>query len=440
MTASLRNGDPVRRRSLPIVMTAGPPAEEFSVPHSGPDRLSRFGLLAVSIVLVSIVLRGPLVAVGSLAGPLASDTGLSAAAVGALLSLPVVLFGLAAPLALLAVRYAGPHLAATLFLAGVAGGAFVRSVDSEVALFTGSVLLGVAICVGNVVVPVLIRAHAAPARAGALMGINTAAANIGSMLGASAAVPLADLVGWRGSLASWGLTALLVGAAWVLLAGSAALRPQRRDPVARLAEVPPAVIDGPRRRGRPQLALFALLTLALAGQSFSYYGITSWLPSYLHHALALDAAAAGGIASIFQIMGVAGGLVTPFLLQRTGPLPTGMIVGVFWIALPVGLLADPALWLPWCLLGGYAQGAGFVIIFTLLIRSSASPAHAARMSASVQTFAYAAGAAAPTVVGAVYETTAGWGLPFALLVGSTGVFATAVCAAAVLVRLSQRDR
>lgn len=404
--------------------------------------LNRFGILLVGVLLISFVLRGPLVAVGSLVKPLSEDTGLSAAAVGSLTGLPVVLFGVAAPLAPLTVRRAGAHLAVTLFLAGAAIGAFMRSLDSEFALFAGSVLIGLSICVGNVVVPVLIRMHATPARAALLMGINTAAANVGSMIGASLSAPLADVAGWRASLSLWGWAALAIGCVWVLLAGGASALHARPEGGVRADEVGIRPLEGELARpaARRPVWLAPLLTLALVGHAFSYYGLTSWLPSYLQDSLTVEPAAAGGIASIFQIMGIAGGLITPLLLQRLGSLFTGLIVGALWLALPTGMLVDPSLWALWCGLGGYAQGAGFVVIFTLLIRSSASPAHTAHMSAVVQTFGYAAAASAPTVVGVAHESTGGWVLPLEILIASTGVFTLAVLAAGSLSRPSAYPR
>ena len=57
----------------------------------------------VALVLVSLNLRAPFVAVAPIAGRLRDDLGVSAGAVGALTSLPVLCFGLFAPVALLVV-------------------------------------------------------------------------------------------------------------------------------------------------------------------------------------------------------------------------------------------------------------------------------------------------------------------------------------------------
>jgi MFS transporter, CP family, cyanate transporter len=56
-------------------------------------------LVLVGIVLLSFNLRGPLVAVSTVTGDLKTELGMSGTAVGLLTSLPVLCFGLAAPLA-----------------------------------------------------------------------------------------------------------------------------------------------------------------------------------------------------------------------------------------------------------------------------------------------------------------------------------------------------
>ena len=61
----------------------------------------------VTLVLVSLNLRAPFVAVAPISGELRRDLGVGGAAVGTLTSLPVLCFGLFAPVALLVVRRTG---------------------------------------------------------------------------------------------------------------------------------------------------------------------------------------------------------------------------------------------------------------------------------------------------------------------------------------------
>jgi len=71
------------------------------------------------------------------------------------------------------------------------------------------VLIGVAITVANVAVPVVIGRELSE-RSGAVLGAYTVALNVGSMITLSLTVPIADASGWRFALAAWG--ALVVAA------------------------------------------------------------------------------------------------------------------------------------------------------------------------------------------------------------------------------------
>ena len=70
-------------------------------------------------------------------------------------------------------------------------------------------LIGVAITVANVAVPVVIGRELSE-RSGAVLGAYTVALNVGSMITLSLTVPIADASGWRFALAAWG--ALVVAA------------------------------------------------------------------------------------------------------------------------------------------------------------------------------------------------------------------------------------
>ena len=82
-------------------------------------------------------------------------------------------------------------------------GIVVRSLDGLPAALTGTVLIGLAITVANVAVPVVIGRDL-PRMSAAVLGIYTAALNVGSMITLSFTVPIADVAGWRTALLAWG--------------------------------------------------------------------------------------------------------------------------------------------------------------------------------------------------------------------------------------------
>ena len=96
----------------------------------------------VALVLVSLNLRAPFVAVAPIADRLRDDLGVSATAVGVLTSLPVLCFGLLAPVALLVIRRTGAELAVVACLGSVIVGSLLRSSASYGAAVARTLVIG----------------------------------------------------------------------------------------------------------------------------------------------------------------------------------------------------------------------------------------------------------------------------------------------------------
>lgn len=396
----------------------------------GPRTAFPWGVLA-GIVFIGLILRGPIVAVAPVIGPISADLGLTAAQAGLLTSVPVFCFAVMTPFASIFIGRAGANLATTIAIAGVGVGSIVRSAGGIEATVTGTIIMGAFITVGNVVVPVIIRRDVPARRVGIATGAYTAAINVGSMITSLATVPLAGVFGWRGALFAWLALVVLAAAAWFAAVGRGALRWGPVKPAFETGAVDTVAVD---TRGVPVAApeprtwrnlSAVLLALAFAGQAFSYYGVTAWFPTILEQQLGYSAAGAGANSSVFQIAAIAGALGVPFLVQRAGiPRTFGLIAGL-WVVLPLGLMFAPAGWAVWGSLGGIAQGGGITVVFMLVVQLSLTGTHARRLSAMVQGVGYALGATAPTIIGAVHDATGSWTISLSVVLVSTLVFAVA---------------
>src|SRR5664280_668150 len=317
-------------------------------------------LVLVGIVLLSFNLRGPLVAVSTVTGDLKAELGMSGTAVGLLTSLPVLCFGLAAPLASGVIARTGVERAVLISLSILLVGTLVRSLGSVAAALAGTLVMGLAITVGNVVTPVVIGRDFRH-RAAVLTGVYAAAMNIGSMITLTVTGPLAGAFGWQFALAIWGVLAIIAAAVWwpLVRRRASADRADARSGAAapaKGADGQPAATPGPSLLRRPTTWM---LTIAFAGQAFAYYGLTAWLPTLLADEQGMTRHAAGAASSIFQVAALIGAFATPLVINRMGgPLPAFVINGVLWASLPLGLLWASDLWPLWSALGGTAQGAG----------------------------------------------------------------------------------
>ena len=375
-------------------------------------KVPRSWILLAAIGLIALNMRGPFVAVAPVVGPMQAELGFSPVELGLLTGIPVLCFALAAPLAALTGRKLGAEVAITLTLVGVLLGVIVRSAGTGAVVMLGTVILGIAITIGNIVVPLIIRRDFAPARQGTAMGIYTAALNIGSFVTAMVMAPLAEAFGWRLALAASGLFAVAALVAWVLAFGSRAFRPA------------PVPAPEPARAGikRASRWITVGLTAGFAGQAFSYYGVTAWLPSILADELGMTAAEAGAGSSLFQILAIVGGLGVPLAAHFASTTTVGLTLGVLWLTVPVGLLLAPELWWLWSSLGGIAQGGGITLIFIAIIRLARDQASAGRMSAVVQGVGYSFGALAPTLLGYANGASGSWTGPLLMVLGSVAMF------------------
>ncbi|MCZ2815137.1 MFS transporter [Modestobacter sp. VKM Ac-2984] len=384
-------------------------------------------LLLAAVVLVALNLRGPLVAIAPVVDAMRADLQVSTGTIGLLTSIPVLCFGLAAPLASLLIARTGVHRAVVVSMAGVLAGTLLRSLGSPTAAIAGTVVIGLAITVGNVVVPVVIGRDF-PGATNVVTAAYTAALNVGSTLTSALTAPLADLVGWQLALAAWGLLVVVAATVW-----TAALRQQvARTAAAEAAGTapPPPAPVAPGRSVWRQPAAWGL-TLAFAGQAFSYYGATAWLPTLLADVNGMSRAAAGASSALFQVFAVVGAFSVPALVAWwKRPSLVLLAVTVVWAALPLGLLTAPSLWALWCSLAGIAQGGGITIVFIAIVRRSRDLTENRRLSAMVQGGGYVVAATGPLVIGSVHEASGGWSAPLLVILGSVIVMAVAGTASA----------
>jgi len=299
------------------------------------------GLLLAAVLLYALNLRAPITAVAPVVDEVRSGLGLSAAGVGLLTGIPVLCFALLTPVMAVLLGRLGTSRVVLVSLATILAGTILRSSGGFPLALAGTVLIGVAITAGNVAVPVVIGRDF-PGSVARVTGLYTAALNGGSVLTTVFTAPLAAALGWRWALAFWGVLAVVALLVW-----------QRAYPAR--SSVAPTLVSSAGAVGVWRRPVTWFLAVAFAGQAFSYYAVSAWLPSILHDDLGLQRAASGGAAALFQLFGMVGGVGVPLLLGRRVPVPfVSLGIALGWLALPLGLLFAPSLWAVWCVCAGIA--------------------------------------------------------------------------------------
>jgi CP family cyanate transporter-like MFS transporter len=405
----------------------------------------------VGVLVAALSMRGPIVAPTPVLRDIEADFGIGSATAGLLTSAPVLMFALMTPLAALLIRRAGAELALMLSLSGVLLGTAIRAVPGFGWMLAGMFVIGAAVTIGNVVIPVIIRRDVASARVGLVTAAYVATLNAGSLLTSLLTAPLASVVGWPAALVAWSVLTV----AGIVLWG-AHLRRARREGDrwgerysgeepgggAVVGELDPTTITGPmpvvartgRERSIARRPVTWLLLIAFAIQCGIYYGLSTWLPTITADELGLDPSAAGALASLFQGAGIAGAFLVPLLARFTPAIVPTLTICVSWVILTVGMLAAPELTWVWLTIGAIGHAGGFVVIFTTLVTVSRTDGEAAGMSALVQGGGYAIGAFGAPLIGALHELTGAWTAALAMMVGLSILYSAALLAAGAAAR------
>lgn len=341
-------------------------------------------LLILALALVAMNLRGAIVSVGSVLPDLRADIGMDAATAGLLTSVPLLTFAaLSASAGDLARRFGIDRslLVATLALAILT---LIRPFTPVPVVLLTTIGIGVSITFGNVLLPVVVRRDFA-AHQGPMTALTVGSMVSGAALSAALSAPIAAATGWRWALAVWGLTTLVAA-----LAYGAAVRGQS-EPV---PEQPATRGWAWRRPGAWAMAAY------FAFQSGSYYGATAWLPTILPAVTALSAQSAATAASTFQIPGIVGALSVPILVTRfRARRAVAVIVSTTWLALGLGLLLAPSLYLVWFVIAGFGQGGCFALVMTMLTVRAPDAGAVRNLSGMVQTVGYGVAAIIPVAMG-----------------------------------------
>jgi CP family cyanate transporter-like MFS transporter len=363
-----------------------------------PASASRATLVA--IVLLALNLRTVIASVPPLVSAIRVDLGISATVAGLLTTLPVLCFGLLAPVTPRLVRRVSVERVLVGCAATTALAAGLRGTGSTAALFAGSLLAGAAVAIAQGALPVLIRA-AFPADTGRLTGAYSMALPLGATLGGGLAVPLADLLGgsWTGSLATWALPAAAATAVWAPLArhGGTIVAEPSRAPL----------------RGQS----LAWSVAALFGvQSMAFYATLAWLPEILQDD-GWSAATAGGLQALANLVSILPAFAVPVLAARlrtqASPLVAVVLLAVAGL---LGLLAAPSAAPLWVVLLGLGQGGVLGLGLVLPALRAGDPGAVASLTAMMLCLGYLMAATGPGLLGLARDLSGAWTVPLVLLV------------------------
>lgn len=367
----------------------------------------RFPLLAlVGVVLVSLNLRTAVTSLSPLLTEIDAELGLGATGMGLLGMVPTAMFAVWGVLTPLVLRRTGLEWASVIAMLAAAVGQFIRAAaDDPWVMGAGSLLALAGMGVGNVVAPPLVKKYF-PRQVAAVSTLYITGLQIGTVVPALLAVPVADAAGWRVSIGWWGALAIVAVVPWaveILRHGS--------EPVG------VGTVDTTERIRPWRSPVGIALALFFGMNSLSTYAFFTWLPA-VTESIGMSRAEGGTALAVYSAIGLISALVVPWVAGRLeDPYVVVVVSVVSSLAAFAGLLWAPgsAPWL-WVVLLGVGPST-FPLCLTLINLRTRTAAGSAALSGFSQGVGYTAASLGPIVFGILFAGPGlGAGLAFLVVV------------------------
>ena len=368
-------------------MTATPRPD---APFHGRPLIAALAIAA--LMLAAANLRGGLVVVGPLVVEIREALNINASAFSLLTTLPLLCFGVVSICVPWLSRRWAPQQLAIAGLLVISLGVTLRLLEQYPLVILGTLLLGSAIAVLNVLIPGLVKSFF-PRQVGLMTGLYSVTLSMGAGLGVYLAVPLMEHFGsWRYPVALWALLPLFCMLFWL--------------PMLRVKGVE-------RLSNRARLSLWRdkvawAITLFMGLQSFYFYSLATWLPQILLDS-GLDAHRAGTATALINVVSIPFNLVVPMLAarmrnQRLLVLLTFAcsfigVAGLWWL---------PSAALLWASLIGVGCGCALSLALSFFVLRTTTPVQVTALSAMAQSIGYLLAALGPFSLGLLRDMSGTW--------------------------------
>lgn len=382
-------------------------------------------VVLIGILLVSASLRTAATSLSAVVDSVSRDIPLDAVGLGVLGMLPPLMFAAAGLFAPQLARRLGLEAAVVALIIAMVAGFSARAVSTEYGgLFAGTLVALAAAGAGNILLPPIVKRYF-PDRIGLITSLYATAVAIGTTLPPITAFPIAEAAGWRMSLATWAMLAVLSLPPWiaVLLRRRRSLRADR-DAAAELDTAPELEEPKPALLGRIWHSPVAwAITIVFALTSFQAYSLFAWLPQLLIDHVGVSELEAGLLLGFWGALGMLASFLAPIIVARLSNVGWVMHVGAAGFILGyLGLLLAPGVtpWL-WMALCGVGQIIFPACLALINLRTRTHEGSIA-LSGFAQAIGYLLAALGPLLVGFLHGVTGGWIASLTLMTAAALLF------------------
>lgn len=360
----------------------------------------------VGFFLIAANLRAPITSIGPLSSNIQQYFNISPSLIGLLNAVPLLVFGICSPLAILGKRIGIEKMLLFAMIALLIG-ILIRSQGSLSMLFVGYIILAMGIAIGNVLLPSLVKRDF-PEYISQMSTGYSLTFGLTAAIASGIAIPLAMILpgAWKSSLAVWGILTAITIFVWL----PTALKSRKESPTPIISE---------KHSEKPVWhSMVAWQVTGFMGlQSLTFYVSISWFPTYLKsHDVSLSTS--GWFLSLFQIISLCAGVLIPFIIKMTKDQKAIVVfASLASLTGTLGIFLLPKLSILWFAIAGI--GSGISIILALMFISLRSNNHhqATQLSIMAQSIGYLIAASGPFFFGLLFDLFNTWSISFSVFLG-----------------------
>lgn len=368
-------------------------------------------LMLLGIIFIASNLRAPLTSVGPVISEISKSLALSNTTAGLVTTIPLMAFGFLSSMVPRISRRYGMEIVLLVSLILLSIGLVIRPYGSLVTLFLGAALVGIAITVGNVLMPAYIKNNYQK-NVGTMMGIYSVAMNLTAALAAGFSISLGKFteMGWKGSIGIWIVLSVVTIVVWL----PQVKKHKAIQPTASLGQ------DEVKVNMYKSKTAWAV-TIFMGVQSLLFYCLAAWLPK-MAITWGIPREEAGWLLSYMQFaqlpMTFIGAIIASKLPnQKLLAIATGVLFAVGIAGLLIFKVNLIALW---CVLIGTASGLAFSLSMLFFVLRTSTTTQAAELSGMAQSIGYLIAACGPPIFGALFDLSQAWSLSLVFLLVMSG--------------------
>lgn len=370
----------------------------------------------LAIVFIASTLRAPLTSVGPVVDEIKQVMEINNSVAGILTTIPLIIFAIVSPFVskvTARLTMSRTILYSTMLLIVAL---YLRIAGDFTLFLIGTVILGIAIAFGNVMLPSYVKWYF-PMQIGLATGIYSGTMNFTAGLGGGLSFPLSEItpLGFRVSLSFWILFAIIAIILWI---------PKARKGVQ--LEKATAIADQqdrPKKVTITKSKLAWMVALTMGFQSMVFYTVVAWVPSILVDR-GLDPSTAGYLLMLNQFSQVPMTFTFPIIASKLKDqrILVVIITVLFLVGFSLFFTQSLVLLIIGIIIAGLAMGACFSLCMTFFSIRARTSDGSISLSGFGQSVGYLIAAVGPFLIGFLHDATESWDSGIIALIVMSALF------------------